>query len=165
MLRLSEHLPVALKPLDDVRVEIVATLNENLARENAEAQAEELLVLLTAGDSGLEALATEAGLEYGQHEALKRNSFTPDATLVQGIFRLQAPAENDPIQMVLPSGDGFAVIELESVVDGVLEEGAPLAQRQYERVLANSTASQEAFAMMRQLRANADVEVYEERIQ
>jgi hypothetical protein len=39
-----------------------------------------------------------------------------------------------------------------------------LARKQYARVIANSNASQEATALMRQLRAGADVEVFEDRI-
>jgi len=175
MIRLSEHLPVALKPLDEVRNEIVATLSDNLARDKAEAQATELLAALKSGASensegeseasDFEALVAEAGLEHARHEAIKRNSFLPDATLVQEIFRLQTPAEGASVQVVLPTGNGFAVVELSAVAKGEIEQGALLAQQQYERVLANSSASQETFALMRQLRANAEVKVYEERIQ
>lgn len=165
MIRLSEHLPVALKPLAEVRDAIVATLNDNLALDTAEAQATELLASLQSGAGDFEALATEAGLEYANHEAIKRFSNIPDSTLVQEIFRLQVPAEDANIQVVLPTSKGFAVVELDSVADGEIETGALLAQQQYERVLANSNASKEASALMRQLRENADVKVFEERIQ
>ena len=88
MIRLSEHLPVALKPLDEVRNEIVATLSDNLARDNAKAQATELLAALKSstsesGAGDFESLATEAGLEFANHEAIKRFSNAPDATLVK----------------------------------------------------------------------------------
>jgi len=165
MIRLSEHLPVALKPLDEVRNEVIATLDANLARENAEAQANELLLAVQSGTDELEALAAETGFEYANHEATKRNAIIPDPILVQEVFRLQTPVEGENIRVVLPTGDGFAVVELSSVKNGVIEEGAMLAQQQYKRVLANGKASQEAFAMMRQLRANAEVKVFEERIQ
>ena len=105
MIRLSEHLPVALKPLDEVRNEIIATLDDNLARDKAEAQATELLASLRSGGGGFEALAAEAGLEYAHHEAIKRNSFELDVTLVQEIFRLPAPVENATVQAVLPTGN------------------------------------------------------------
>jgi peptidyl-prolyl cis-trans isomerase D len=164
MVRLKEHLPVALKPLEEVRDEIIVTLGENLARDNAEAKAVELLAALQNGESEFEALATESGLEFARHDAIKRNSFVPDATLVQEIFRLQSPAEYATVQTVLPTSNGFAVVELESITQGVLEGGALLAQTQYGRVIANSNASQEAFALMRQLRASAEVEVFEDRI-
>jgi len=164
MIRMKEHLPVALKPLEEVRAEIIATLGENLARDNAEAKAVEFLAALQSGETEFEALATESGLEFARNEAIKRNSFVPDVTLVQEVFRLQKPAEDVTVQTVLPTSNGFAVVELHSITPGVLEGGALIAKKQYERVIANSNASQEATALMRQLRASAEVEVFEDRI-
>jgi peptidyl-prolyl cis-trans isomerase D len=164
MIRLKEHLPVTLKPLDDVREEIIQSLNDNLALDNANTKAMELLAALQSGASEFEALATESGLEYGHYEAVKRNSSAPDEKLVQEVFRLQAPGEDGKVQAVLPTGSGFAVVELESIVQGELDSGDVLVRQQYERVIANGSASQEAFALMRQLRSTAEVEVFEDRI-
>jgi peptidyl-prolyl cis-trans isomerase D len=164
MIRLKEHLPVTLRTLEEVRDEIVLTLTDNLARDNAKARAAELLVVLQDGDQGLEAAAAESGLEYSRHEAIKRNSQVPDAVLVQEIFRLQAPAEDATVKTVLPTSNGFAVVNLDLVVQGELEDGASFVRQQYERAIANSNASQEATALMHQLRLAADVEVFESRI-
>ena len=164
MIRLREHLPVALKPLEEVRDDIIATLSDKLARDKANAKANELLAALQGGDTELETLATESGLEYGHHAAVKRGSPIPDAALVQEIFRLPAPLEGVAVETVLPTSNGFAVVQLESVVQGELEGGAILAQ-QYERVISNGSASMENSALIRQLRASASVEVYEDRIQ
>jgi len=163
MIRLKEHLPVALKPLEDVRDEIIATLSDNLARDKASAKAEELLAALQGGDTALETLATESGLEYGHHGAVKRGSPIPDAALVQEIFRLPAPLEDVAVEAVLPTSTGFAVVQLESVVQGELEAEILMAQ-QYERVISNGNASLENSALLRQLRATAKIEVYEDRI-
>jgi len=51
-----------------------------------------------------------------------------------------------------------------SVVQGKLDESIMPARQQYERVLANTSASHEASALMQQLRASADIEVFEDRI-
>ena len=96
-------LPVTLKPLDDVREEIIQSLNDNLALDNANAKAMELFAALQSGESEFETLATESGLEYDHYEAVKRNSSEPDAKLVQEVFRLQAPGEDGKIQAVLPT--------------------------------------------------------------
>jgi peptidyl-prolyl cis-trans isomerase D len=165
MIKLKEHLPVALKPVEEVRDEIIATLNENLARENAKARADELLAALQGGDTELEPLATEMGLEYGPHGSVKRGSPIPDTMLVQEVFRLPTPTEGEPIEVVLPTSNGFAVVQLESVVQGEWDEAsALLAQQQYERVISNGNASLENSALLRQLRAAAKIEVYEDRI-
>jgi peptidyl-prolyl cis-trans isomerase D len=164
MIKLKEHMPVATKPLADVRDEIVAILNDNLARENAESQANELLTALQTGESELEALATELELEFGLHEDIRRNTSVPDAMLVQEVFRMTAPASEETVQAVLPTANGFAVVELTAVTRGVLEGSELIAMQQYARVIENGNASQETAAIMSQLRAAADIEVFEDRI-
>jgi len=165
MIKLNKHLPVALKPLAEVRDEIIATLTANQAHDKAEAKANELLAALQDGKGEFKALAQEAGLEFSEHKSIQRNAVVPDATLVEEIFRLPAPAEDEPVRAVLPTSNGFAVVELEAVVNGKLDPGALLARQQYQRVLANGRASQEAFALIRQLRAAADITIHEARIQ
>ncbi len=165
MIKLKEHLPVAVRPLAEVHDEIITTLSDKLARENAEAKANELLAALQTLDSDLEMLATESGLEFGLHEEIKRNTSVPDAILVQEIFRMKTPAAETTVQEVLPTSNGFALVELVSVVRGSLEGEQMLAARQYARVIENGNASQETNAIMSQLRAAADIEVFEDRIQ
>ncbi len=164
MIRLKEHLPVALKPLEEVRDEIIATLSDKLARENAKQIADELLVALNSGEEALEVISEAAELEFARHEEINRNTSQLDATLVQEIFKLDAPAEGETVQVVLATGSGYATVELELVTDGVIGEGSFLAKRQYERVVSNSSASQEGSGFMRQLREAANVEIYEDRI-
>ena len=164
MIKLKEHLPVALKPLEEVRGEIEIALNDKLARDNANAVASEFLAKLQSGTEEFETLAAEFELAYALNEAVGRNSFVPDVTLVKEVFKLQSPAEGAPVQAVLPTSAGFAVVSLESVEQGKLDEGTVIASQQYERVLANSSASQEAYGLMQQLRHTADVEVFEDRI-
>lgn len=164
MIRLKEHLPVALKPLDEVRDEIIATLTENLELEQAEADAGDILANLETGEKDMEALATELELEYTLQENSNRNAGQPDAVLVQEVFRLQRPEEGGVIRTVLPTSNGFAVVELTSVTDGVLDTDAVFAIQQYERVIANGHASLETTAVLAQLRETAEIEVFEDRI-
>lgn len=164
MIKLKKHLPVALKSLDQVRDEVTSTLQERMANKQARARADQLLLAVKTGEKDLNSLAAEAGLEYAHHQAVRRNALVPDALLVKEIFRLHEPIEGEPLLTVLRASKGFAVVVLESIKDGELDAGAWLAQQQYERTLANGSASQEAWALMRQLRATAEVEVFEERL-
>ncbi len=165
MIKLKEHLPVAVRPLVEVRDEIITTLSDKLARENAEAKANELLAALQTLDSDVETLATESGLEFGLHEEIKRNTTVPDTVLVQEVFRMKTPAAETTVREVLPTSNGFALVELASVVNGLLEGEQLLVAQQYARVIENGNASQETNAIMSQLRALADIEVFEDRIQ
>jgi len=164
MIKMKEHLPVALKPLEEVRGDVITALNDKLAQDNANARATEFLTTLNGRTEEFESLAAESELEYALNEATGRNSFVPDVMLVKEVFKLQSPTQDTPVQAVLPTGNGFAVVSLELVEQGKLEEGSVIASQQYERVLANSSASQEAYGLMQQLRQTADVEVFEDRI-
>jgi len=164
MIKLKKHLPAALKPLDEVRGQVVATLSQNRARDEAQQRAEELLKAAREGSEPLEKVAQDAGLEYARFEDVQRTSTEPDAQLVKEIFRLPRPAEGGSDKVVLPTGKGFAVVVLESVKDGVLDSGNPQVRQQYRRYLANASASEEVAALMQQLRAVADIQVFEENI-
>jgi peptidyl-prolyl cis-trans isomerase D len=164
MVKLLEHLPQATRPLDEVRDEIVNALTEQAARDRAEATANELLAAYQSEEGDIETLALVAELEYSYFDQIQRNALVPDNRLVTEVFQLSIPAEGQSIEAVLPSTDGFAVIQLEKVTDGVIDEGAALAQQQYSRILTNSNASQEATGLIKRLRSEADVKVFEDRI-
>lgn len=164
MIKLKEHLPVAVKPVMEVRDQIIATLRDNLARENAKTRADDLLAAAQAEGGDLEALATESELEYSRHELVNRNAFAPDATLVKEIFRLPEPDGDAGVEAVLPTSGGYAVVQLVTVEQGSLDGNAQVNKQQYERVIANGNASQENAALLAQLRAAANIEVFEDRI-
>lgn len=164
MIKLKEHLPVALKPLEEVRDQIVETLADNLAEDQAKATASQILAALESGKGNMESLASDFELEYNVQESVNRNSAEPDATLVQEVFRLKAPEADAITRAVLPTSNGFAVVELTEVIDGVLDGAAMFALQQYERAISNSNANQETNAVLVQLREAADIKVYEDRI-
>jgi len=164
MIKLKEHLPVAVKPVLEVRDQIIATLRDNLARENAKTRADDLLAAAQAEDADLEALATESGLEFSHYELVNRNAFAPDATLVKEIFRLPEPAGDAGVEAVLPTSGGYAVVQLVTVEQGSLDNNVQVNRQQYERVIANGNASLENAALLAQLRATARIEVFEDRI-
>jgi len=56
------------------------------------------------------------------------------------------------------------VVELVSITPGEMDNSVPQIQQQYERVIANIIASQEAFALVHQLRASASIEIFEDKI-
>lgn len=112
----------------------------------------------------MESLAADFELDYSVQQSAKRNSTEPDAKVVQEVFRLNAPEADGKTRAVLPASDGFAVVELTLVTDGILDGAAIFALQQYERSIANSNANQETAAVLAQLRAAADIEVFEDKI-
>lgn len=163
LLRVAEHYPVTTRPLEEVRDAIVTALREERARETAEAAATELLAEVQGGAT-LQTAAQARELEVQSIEAAPRGHATPDAEVVANVFRLSAPDEDGVTHAVVPATSGFAVVALNTVTDGSLEEGSLIGRQQYQRQLANAGASYEAWALRRQLRALADVQVFEDNL-
>lgn len=163
MIRLAEHLPAAVRPLEEVREDVIAGLQAERAREAAQAQAETLLAAYQAG-TALADVAAEAGLEVETVESAGRRQVTPDAVLVGNVFKLPRPAEGETVDTVLESANGYAVVSLNAVNDGVLDENNPLAAQQARLMMGNSASSYEAWALVRQLREAADIEIFEDNL-
>lgn len=163
MLRVREHSPVEIRPLGEVETEIIAALTAERADRAAQAAAETMRKQWQTG-TFLDDLATEAGLEVVNVEAAPRRHQQPDPQVVTNVFKLPVPAEGETIDAVVRAADGHALVILEAVTPGSLTEGAVLAANQYRRILANANASSEAWALVRQLREQADIQVFEENL-
>jgi len=164
MLRVHEHLPVAVKPLEEVREQIVEAIRTKLAMATAKEEAEDMLSAFNEGGADLDSIAEQHGYEVLVSEGATRRYFVPDTTVVSAIFRLDAPAEGESLSTVVEARNGYALVILESVKAGSLEAGAAISEQQYRRQITNAAASMEVTGLMRQLRESLDIEVYEDRI-
>lgn len=119
VLRISEHKPEAVKPLDQVKAQIADTLKHDKATQQAKSQADKLLVDLKAGKQ--DAL-TAAGLSMSASKTVDRNAQDPVA---QAAFNLPQPAENKPSWGVAEDMQGNVVLV---AVDKVTTGSMPQAQ-------------------------------------
>ncbi len=163
MLRVREHEPVRTQTLDEVREDVVTALRGERAREQARARAEELMARAEAGET-LEALAEETGLPLENVTDSTRRSSVPDPGTVSSVFKLPRPAGTTPELHVVESSIGYSLVALASVTDGVLDDTQPLAARQARLMMGSINASVEAWALVRQLREQADVEIFEDNL-
>ena len=165
VIRLNEHFPAALMPLEDVRETIVLELRRQRAEEAARASAEAFVLAVGQEGADIEALAGETGTEVLTIEASGRRAANPDRVVVQEVFKLQRPAEGAMAPVVVDAQDGFAMVLLQDVTDGELDASALIARQQYERQVANAAASAEAIALVEQLRSAANIEIFEDALQ
>ena len=163
LIRLKEHLPEALMPLEQVRERVVESIRRHRALDAAAATSQELLAALEAGED-MQTLAEGRELQFVEAEAATRTSGELDATLRDQVFLMEAPAEGGGVTQVLELGDGYAVVQLERVTDGTLSDEDALRKAGYERRIANATASAESMGFLRMLRAQSTIEVYEDRL-
>ena len=163
MIRLREYLPEALLPLDEVRDQVVSSVRRQLAMEAAQASANEILARVTAG-ADLTLLGEENGLEVLAFEAATRTSEDVRADLRQDLFLMDAPGEDGPVNEILELSDGYAVVQLTGVTDGVLSAEDVLKAQNYKRRISNATGNAEAFSFMRMLRSQSEIKVFEDRL-
>ena len=164
MVRAREHFPIAVRPLDEVRDEIAVEIQMTRALDVAKSTADRLLAELNEPGTDFETLAETNGYSVILTEAAKRQSFVPDFTVVENVFHLDAPTDGEVLSTVVDSLNGYALVVLDNVTSGSLEEGAVLNEQQYKRQIANSAASIEVTGLLRQLRDAADVEIFEDRL-
>ncbi len=163
MIRLREYLPAALLPLDEVRDQVVSSVRRQLAMEVAQGSADEILTRVTAG-ADLTLLGAENGLEVLAFEGATRTSEDVRADLRQDLFLMDAPGEDGPVNEILELSDGYAVVQLTGVTDGVLSAEDVLKAQNYKRRISNATGNAEAFSFMRMLRSQSEIKVFEDRL-
>jgi len=163
MIRMHEYLPEALMPLDEVRDRVIQSVRKQRAMEAAQARATEILAQVTSGGD-LSLLGDESELEVLVVEAATRSGVDVRSDLLQDLFLMDTPGEDGPVNEVLKLSDGYAVVQLKSVTDGVLSEEDALKSRAYNRRISNATGNSEAYSFMRMLRSQSEIKVFEERL-
>jgi len=163
VIRVREHLPETVRPLEEVRDAVIAAIEVDDAMNLAKERAAALLARLDSGETLL-SLAEETGLELLESEGAGRNASELAPDFRQGLFEMAAPAEGEVTRDVLALDDGYAVVQLELVVPGSLSEEEAARRSAYQSRLANVSASSETQAFLRMLRSQSDVQVFEDRL-
>ncbi|WP_318363239.1 peptidylprolyl isomerase [Enterobacter sp.] len=118
VIRISEHKPEAVKPLDEVKSQVTDIVKHNKAQQQAKLDADKLLAALKAG-KGDEALKA-AGLSFGEAKTLTRTGQDP---LSQAAFALPLPAKDKPSYGVASDMQGNVVLlALDEVKAGTMPE-------------------------------------------
>ena len=163
MILMKEHLPEALLPLEEVRDQVVQSVRNQRAMDAAQARANEILAQVISG-ADLSLLGEESELEVLVVEAATRSGRDVRGDLLQDLFLMDAPGEDGPVNEVLKLSDGYAVVQLQSVIDGVLSAEDVLKSQSYNRRISNATGNNEAFSFMRMLRSQSEIKVFEDRL-
>jgi len=163
MLKLKEHLPEAVKPFETVREQVLAAVELDQAMQAAELGAKDLLARAQAGED-LAVLAEVSGKELLVAEDARRQGSPYPEQLITRVFRMQQPEADATVLEVLPLDDGYALVKLLSVTDGVLTEDDLIRQQNYRRRIGNATANSETFGFLRLLRSQSEIEVFEDKL-
>jgi len=152
VLRVSDHKPEAIKPLDEVKDQITALVKHNKAVQQAKLDAEKLLVDLKAG-KGDEALKA-AGLSFGEAKTLSRTGQDP---ISQAAFGLSLPAKDKPSFGIANDMQGnVVVLALDEVKAGTMPEAQKKAMVQG---ITQNNAQITFEALMSNLRKDAKIKL------
>ncbi len=159
VLRVREHHPAAVRPLDEVRDEVVAALKESRAREALIADAERAVATLRSGVP-IDRFANAMGYQWQVQFGIDReNPLVPRAVLSRA-FELPAPgADESAVDYVIaPSGD-VQVLELIGVTPGSLEQFAGPEQERLRQRVSGEYAMLVDSELRATLRESADISV------
>ena len=162
VLRVLEHRLPMKQLLEDVRDEIVTRLKFEQARDRTREQGEAVLEQLELGKSK-EEVALEFGLNWNNATDVTQDDETINRAVLRTAFRAGVPEADQPLHDGASLGTGdYTVVIVYSVneadPDAINEDEQNIVRSQ---LLQASTASAWA-EFNRNLRANADVTVYED---
>jgi peptidyl-prolyl cis-trans isomerase D len=159
VLRLNEHRPATVRPLDEVRDEIVASLTRERASEMAAARAAELLEQIRTGAS-IEPLAAASGLESQTGVLLERETREFDAVALNALFAMPRPVDEAVVsQQLAVSGGDHMVLVLKQVIDADPAKADEAQREQIRQLLLRSEADVASEAVLESLRVKTDVKL------
>ncbi|NNM00500.1 MAG: hypothetical protein HKO62_07105 [Gammaproteobacteria bacterium] len=162
--RVEEYKPKALRPLDDVRNDIAATLKLEATRTATREIGEAMLARLRAGEPAAEVVA-EQGLKWSVAPRVSRESDELPRAVTREAFRIGNPGDGSAAYAGVPMGSGdFAVIEVSAVYlpdAGEVEKGE-VAQARARIETDRSQAAWRRF--VDGLRERADVKAFSDNI-
>jgi peptidyl-prolyl cis-trans isomerase D len=148
--RVREYHEAEKLPLDAVRDQIRATLEQRKTRQALTERADTIIAGLEAGQS------PEGVGEWSSHEGLARNSPDVAPGILQQVFSLPRPAEKPRFGTAV-TANSAAVIALDEVTDGELAEDST-ELNQLREFLASLEGQREYAAYQQFLRSRAEVE-------
>ncbi len=159
-LRLQEHRPATVRPLDEVSSEIRSALRLEFAREQAEALGRELLAAIEEGADAAE-VVKQHELSWERAGMIDRLAASVNREVVAAAFRAQRPTEAKPVYQGLALGNGdYAVAAVYAVQEGDPSLADAATRERVVKELSRDYADAEFVAYMNALKASAEIKRY-----
>ncbi len=164
LIRVVDHTPERVQPLDQVGAQVVAAVRADRARKAAEAEAEAVLARMKKGES-LAKIAEEKKWVVANMPGIPRGAPTPDQIANEAYFQVPAPApgKTSPGKTQMQSGQ-MVVFEVSKVAQGNNDEVTPEIRAGFLRELAPRIGQQDAESVGKAERKRMKVEIAEERL-
>lgn len=118
VLRKNTHEPEHIKPLEQVREQIVTTLTDQKVEELQQERANTLIASLKTAED-IEQVVKELGYELNEHQDVKRSDASVDRNVLSAAF---AMSKNGKYDSVVLNNNDYAVIGLTNVSPGSVDK-------------------------------------------
>lgn len=157
VLKMTEHKPSQVKPLAEVKEQIVNTLKDQKARILLSEQSNKFIADLNAG-STLADLSVAAGLESKEFKEATRNTADADGDVLRHAFSMPKPAAGKPsVGNVMTSGGDMAIVVVQSVSPGSFEKVTPEQKTTISAQLASIYGRNDFSGFQKFLKDSADI--------
>ena len=164
VIRIAEHREPEQLALEDVEEEIEQRLRREKARSEARELAQAVLARLRGG-AGFEEIVEEHPEVSLEEPGLVGRVGVEPALVLEETFRLPRPENGPSLGLTSIGRDRYAVLEVSEVIDGDPSEIDTETREQLREQLRAQASAEAVDAFVRELRAQADVEIKEERLQ
>ncbi len=160
VVHVAEHQPSALKPLEQVRPEIVAAIEADRTRSALTELVDSLVSRLRDGEPAA-TVAESAGVELKVEPGVERDNTQLPQQVLETAFALPAPSEAgvSADYRFSPAGDAY-VVAVDGVTAGKYAQLTTVRKERLEQLLASEYAALVQQEYQQELEAKADIEVY-----
>ena len=158
--RVNEHKPESYRPLDEVRDDVIALLQDHTAKDAAVSLGSSLLKQFETGADVI-AIATEQGVEWTKSELIKRSDNTVNREILNAAFRMAKPT-GDEVQwhgFELMNGD-YAIVALYQVVEGDPSAVDDATRQALKSTLQRSRSQSEGAYLVDSLKQQAEIKEF-----
>ena len=164
VVRVVEHMPERVQPLDKVGPQVVAAVRADRARKAAEAEGDAVLARLKKGES-LATIAGDKNWVFASLPGIQRGAPAPSAEANEAYFQVPPPAAGKRSPGKVLSQDGqMVVFEVTKVSQGDNSEITPDIRANFLRELAPRIGEQDALSVGKAERKRMKVQFAEERL-
>ncbi|HLF95928.1 MAG TPA: SurA N-terminal domain-containing protein [Methylococcaceae bacterium] len=163
VLRVRERIPAAQKPLDEVRVNIAATLRVDAGRIAAKEKAKAALESVNQGKP-LDELAKQQGWTVRKAANLRRENTDVPREIIQAIFRAPRPEAGKTAWRLIPlNSQEQAIVGLTGVTDGDIKSVDTQELEKTRDFLSRVQGQGQFTSLLEQLWQDGDVNILEKK--
>ncbi|MBV1909654.1 MAG: SurA N-terminal domain-containing protein [Kangiellaceae bacterium] len=156
VLRINTHKPSEIKPIDDVRTQVVASLKSTKAKVAATAFGDTLKEKLSKSEDVSELIALK-GLAWKDLDKIARTSAALPYLQLQQFFKMVNPADGVATIEAMPDNSEYVVLVLNAIEAGNVESADKASVSQATQRLTRFYSDANYSSLIAQQRSEADV--------